>query len=119
MMKTITALIALSSALAVAHGLTGYDCGGHGLNITTLSLLNIEECKIDNIEPKKEEVYVQLLQLSEFEHTFGYQCKIEIDRNIYYCGMHSHITAVTEDVNICTIHQQTPVGNCMKPEPYP
>ncbi|KYM84284.1 hypothetical protein ALC53_05377 [Atta colombica] len=30
-------------------GLIGYDCGGEGFNITTLSLLNIGECNMENM----------------------------------------------------------------------
>lgn len=88
----ITALI--PTLVAVTYGLIGYDCGGSGMNITSLSLLDIGECRVDNIEPHKEETFVQLLQLSEFDHTPGIQCRIEIDRTIYYCGMHSHVSVV-------------------------
>lgn len=79
---------------AATQALIGYDCGGQGLNITSLSLLDIGKCQVDDIEPQKKEVYIQLLQLSEFEHTTGIQCKIEIDRTVYYCGMHSHVSIV-------------------------
>ncbi|KAL6419051.1 hypothetical protein ACFW04_011608 [Cataglyphis niger] len=90
-MEIIIILALLSST---SYGLIGYDCGGDGLNITTLSLTEIGECQLENIEPKTEEVYIQLLQLSEFDHTTGLQCTIEIDRTIYYCGMHSHVSIV-------------------------
>jgi len=46
---------------------------------------------VDNIEPKKEETYLQLLQLSDYDQISVIQCKIEIDRTIFYCGMHSQI----------------------------
>ena len=94
-MRTYVAILTITSLLALTcNGLIGYDCGGHGLNITSLSLMDIGECQLDKIEANKEEVYIQLLQLSEFDHTPGLQCKIEIDRTIYYCGMHSHISVV-------------------------
>lgn len=86
---SLTALLVLP-----VYGLIGYDCGGQGLNITSLSLLDIGDCNVDDIEPKKEETYVQLLQLSEFDHTIAIQCRIEVDRTIYYCGMHSHVSIV-------------------------
>lgn len=76
------------------NGLLGYDCKGEGLNVTVLSLTDIGECQLEDIEPITEEVYVQLLQLSEFDHTIGIQCRIEIDRTISYCGMHSHTSSV-------------------------
>lgn len=80
----------------MAYGLTGYDCGGTGLNITTLSLLDVGECDIADIEPIKTSVHIQLLQTAEYETIAAYQCKVEIDRTIYYCGMHSHVSIVTE-----------------------
>lgn len=80
--------------LPFAAGLVGYDCGGEGLNITTLSLLDIGACNVEDIEPQKEETYIQLMQLSEFDKTTITQCRIEVDRTIYYCGMSSHISIV-------------------------
>jgi len=38
--------------------------------------------------------YIQLLQLASYTHTEVIQCKVEIMRTIYHCGMHSHIAAV-------------------------
>lgn len=76
------------------RAIIGYDCAGEGLNITSLSLTDIGECRLENVEPITTKVYLQLLQLNEFDHTEAVQCKIEIDRTIFYCGMHSHISAV-------------------------
>jgi len=51
-------------ALPVVKALIGYDCGGEGLNTITLSLLDIGGCDMEDIEPRKEETYIQLMQLS-------------------------------------------------------
>jgi len=91
---TLSFLIAIVSIAAPAHSLVGYDCGGQGLNITSLSLLDIGNCELEDIEPNNQQVYVQLLQLSDFDKAQAIQCKIEIDRTIYYCGMHSHVSIV-------------------------
>lgn len=92
---TLLIIIAITSLLiAPARSLIGYDCAGKGLNVTTLSLTDIGECSIDEIEPTKEDVYIQLLQLSEFDRIPVLQCKVEIDRTLYYCGMHSHVSVV-------------------------
>lgn len=80
--------------LSLAFGLVGYDCGGQSLNVTTLSLLEVGRCDVPDLEPRKEEKYVQLLQLSDFDNTQAIQCRVEVDRTIYYCGMHSHISIV-------------------------
>lgn len=79
-----------------ALALVGYDCTGKGLNITTLSLIDVGECNVDLIEPTKEETYIQLMQVSDHDHTQVIQCKVEIDRTIYYCGMHSHVSIVQQ-----------------------
>jgi len=71
--------------------LASLDCGGHGLNIA-LSLLDIGDCELAEIE--STETYIQLLQLSDYDKTRIQQRKMEIDRTIFYCGMHSHIFAI-------------------------
>lgn len=68
----------------------GYDCGSASTNITTLSLLNIEECDIPPQEVVSQKRYIQLLQINEFSSTKVIQCKVEIDRLIRRCGMFSH-----------------------------
>lgn len=78
-----------------AKELIGYDCGSASTNLTTLSLLNTEECDIPEKEIAAQETYIQLLQINEFSHTRVIQCKVEIDRLIKRCGMWSH----TMDVN--------------------
>jgi len=49
---------------------------------------------MDDIEPLEENIYIQLLQLSDFDHVQITQCKLVIDRTVYYCGMHSHVSVV-------------------------
>lgn len=41
---------------------------------------------MEDIEPNKEEAYIQLMQLSNYDKTMVIQCKVEVDRTIYYCG---------------------------------
>ncbi|KYM93373.1 hypothetical protein ALC62_16025 [Cyphomyrmex costatus] len=89
----MNSLLILIAAPAVS-GLIGYDCGGEGFNISTLSLLDVGDCSTEDIEPQEEEAYIQLLQLSEYDKTPAIQCKVEIDRIISYCGMHSHTSIV-------------------------
>jgi len=80
--------------LPFVSGLIGYDCGGHGLNITTLSLLDVSDCELAEVHTITKKKYVQLLQLSDYDKTRIQQCKVEIDCIIFYCGMYSHISAV-------------------------
>ncbi|KAL6417424.1 hypothetical protein ACFW04_012756 [Cataglyphis niger] len=74
--------------------LIGFDCGGQHLNITSVSLLDVGECNLNYRKPNTSETYVQLLQLSDYNHAEVIQCKVEISRTIYHCGMHSHVSAV-------------------------
>lgn len=89
-MTTLLLLILISEA----SGLIGFDCGGRHLNITAVSLLDVGECDLDISTPNTTEVYIQLLQLSDYSYTEVIQCKVEISRTIYHCGMHSHISIV-------------------------
>jgi hypothetical protein len=86
--------IALILLITPTESLIGYDCAGQGLNITTLSLTDIGDCNVNDIEPRREEAYLQLLQLSDIDQISVIQCKVEVDRTIFYCGMHSHISIV-------------------------
>jgi len=87
----ITLLLSIS---ITAHGLIGFDCGGQHLNITSVSLLGAGDCNLHYKTPNVTNVYIQLLQLAEYNYAEVLQCKVEISRTIYYCGMHSHISAV-------------------------
>lgn len=55
--------------LPFASCLVGYDCEGESFNVTTISLLDMRECDTNNLEPEKEETYIQLMQLSDFDQT--------------------------------------------------
>lgn len=74
--------------------LIGFDCGGRHLNITAVSLLGVKECNLEYKTPNSTRVPVQLLQLSDYGSTEVIQCKVEISRTIYHCGMHSHVSIV-------------------------
>lgn len=86
-------IISLTILLIYFHhtlGIIGYDCGSPSANLTTLSLLNTEECDIPQKRINSTQIYVQLLQINEFKAVQVLQCKIEIDRLIKKCGMFSH-----------------------------
>jgi len=48
--------------------LLGY-CKGDGLNITMILFLDIGDCNVENIEPNRAKIYIQLMQLSDFDKT--------------------------------------------------
>lgn len=76
------------------HALIGFDCGGRHLNITAISSLDVGECDLQYKRPNTTEVSIQLLQLSNYNQAEVFQCKVEISRTVFYCGMNSHISAV-------------------------
>ncbi|KYN15178.1 hypothetical protein ALC57_12607 [Trachymyrmex cornetzi] len=88
--KGITAVIMLMMWTQETYGIIGYDCGSAAANLTTLSLINIEECDIPPQNVNSSKVYVQLLQLNDFNSVKVIQCKVEIDRTVKKCGMFSH-----------------------------
>lgn len=97
-MKIVSYLIVIGIIICStrsAHGIIGYDCGSTNFNVTTLSLLDVDECNIPLVEPHVQGMNIQLLQLSKYESVDVIQCKVAISRTIYYCGMHSHVATVT------------------------
>jgi len=88
-------IVVLTLLLAkTASGLLGYDCGGTSFNVTTVSLLEVGECHSADSRPNSTSVYIQLLQIADYSEIRTMSCKIEIDRQMFYCGMHSHISMV-------------------------
>ena len=81
------------------YGFIGYDCGSRHLNITTLSLLEVGECELPESKINITREYLQLLQINEYTETKVIQCKLEIHRTIYHCGMFSHISIVSNGEN--------------------
>ncbi|KOC58667.1 hypothetical protein WH47_07475 [Habropoda laboriosa] len=92
-MIVLTVLLLLSFGLT-SEALVAYDCAGRSLNITTLSLTGIGECEVPRSDLKSENQFIQLLQLTEYKNTRVIQCKVKVDRTIYYCGMYSHTSVV-------------------------
>lgn len=89
-MKLLTLLISIIM-WKLTQAMIGYDCGSKVLNMTTISLLDIDDCDLETDRVDMSLVDLFLLQLNEYEHTKTTQCKIEINRAIYYCGRSSHI----------------------------
>lgn len=76
------------------ESIIAYDCSGLNMNVTTISLTHNKQCN-DNID--KEQIIttrIQLIQRAEIKLIETFQCLLSIQRMIYYCGMHSHLSAV-------------------------
>ena len=102
-------LLLLLSLHRPSYGLIGYDCVSKYLNITTLSLLDVGECKTPYSKPNVTETHIQLLQLDEYANSRAIQYKLEVQRSILYCGAFSHTSAVangyTEYLEELTLEQ--------------
>ncbi|KAL7289543.1 hypothetical protein TKK_0016517 [Trichogramma kaykai] len=90
----IAFLIAISPAVAII----GYDCNSNSLNVTTVSLLGVEECRIPRNTLNVTRQYIQLLQLTDYQEVEVLQCKVELHRTVQHCGMHSHTSAVRHGI---------------------
>lgn len=77
------------------NAMIGYDCGSSQLNVTKVSLLDVDECNIPVVNLCVDRTYIQLLQLSKYETIPVIQCKVSIGRFINYCGIHLHISTVS------------------------
>lgn len=94
MMEYIRKVIVLCAIVTGTVAFIGYDCAGGKPNITTISLLEVHECQKNIKELQQSEAYIQLIQTADhtLEHIF--QCKVEVNRHITHCGMHSHASEV-------------------------
>ncbi|XP_076384553.1 uncharacterized protein LOC143263569 [Megalopta genalis] len=89
-----TQAFALVTVIRVASAIIGYDCGGSSANVTTFSTVDPPTCAMESVNPSNEEAHIQLLQLADFDAAPVVQCRIEIDRTVFYCGMSSHVSIV-------------------------
>lgn len=97
---TMVLFIIICLTLATpALGFVGYDCGAKSLNITTVSLLDVENCDIPQPTVNSTRKYINLIQLNHFMDTKVIQCKVQISRTVYRCGMWSHVSVVNNGYN--------------------
>lgn len=82
------------------NGMVGFDCGSTNPTITTYSLLDTGDCDFHEMQVNSTQGTIELLQTAEFRSTKIIQCKIEIRRTVFHCGMFSHLgpteTAIQE-----------------------
>lgn len=98
-MFTTSLLLWIISVLPSSSGFIGYDCASQNLNVTTLSLLDVDSCELPPISITTQEQYIELLQVNTYKEATVTQCKIEVHRTVYHCGMFSHISVVIEGEN--------------------
>lgn len=84
-------IILFSTFIKLNEAVIGYDCGSATPNITTFSLLDSGECDFHNIQVNSSNVAIELVQLADFRAVPIIQCKIEIHRTIFDCGVFGHL----------------------------
>lgn len=87
-----------NTGIVLPQRFIGYDCGSRALNITTLSILDVEECDIPARNVEETKIYIQLLQLNEYTQTQAIQCKVEIFREIFHCEEFSHLKSTNNAI---------------------
>ena len=85
-------IVILSTIFAFNQALIGFDCGSSDSIINTYSLIDSGECDFEQENIKIEDATVELLELSEFKSIRVRQCKIEIKRIMFNCGMFSYLS---------------------------
>ena len=62
--------------------------------MTTATFLEVGECNIPEDNVKTEETMIQLSQVVVYQNAMVSQCKLEIKRIIYKCGMFWYVKPV-------------------------
>lgn len=92
-------LIIFFALLRHTMGIIGYDCGTSQINVTTISLLDVEHCDLSDQSISENKTFIQVLQLNEYNALMVRQCKVEIQRHVYRCGFLSHSSVVSQGFN--------------------
>lgn len=78
--------------LRTVTDLAGYNCGGTTLHAITFSTVDQPECDATDAIPINEETQIQLPDVPELKDVI--RSRVEIERTIHHCGMHSHASIV-------------------------
>jgi hypothetical protein len=89
-------LICISFFVTVSYAFVAYDCFTSTTNYTTIGITTVEECNtqvFDDIVVKQ--AYIQVVQEKRWRFLHVMHCNVVVTKLINYCGMHSHISAVS------------------------
>lgn len=75
------------------NGLIAFDCTADTVNITSFSLLDVEQCKFETENIITKSTNIQVVQTNKYLSVHVFQCKVIFRRRIQYCGMFSHLRA--------------------------
>ncbi|XP_066596157.1 uncharacterized protein [Prorops nasuta] len=99
-------------AIRSCSGFIAFDCGTPITEISNFNAIELEECVEPIPKPKVTQTKIQLLQSQNFHSIPVKQCKIEVKRLIYHCGMLSHISMV--NLGLAEYIEDTSREACLK-----
>lgn len=80
--------------VTIVHSFIGYDCAGQNLNVTSISLLEVEKCPNYVTERVDDNIEIQVLQEKEMYPIQIYQC------------IWSRLTTMLHTVEYIVLHQR-------------
>lgn len=89
-MIPILQTIVMIKSQATNPPLFGFDCRLPGISSHPVSLLDIGECKQENVKPTSSSEWGQVIQLAEVTKVQVQACRVFKSSWVYRCGMHSH-----------------------------
>lgn len=90
MMGLIRLIVIGCNTIPFCAAMIAYDCASADMNVTSISLLDVAGCANYVTERIEDNIEIQVLQEKETYPVIIYQCLVEIDYHVTYCGMHSH-----------------------------
>lgn len=93
-MNTHPLLPYILTLVCSSYSLYVYDCAADGLNVTSLSLLDVELCPEYKTIDVIDDLDIQVLQQRETYDVHVHRCSIHYKYFVTHCGMHSHVSRV-------------------------
>lgn len=78
------------------EALIGFDCSNSMLNVTTISLLDVGDCRIEREPLQMRTEKIILLEETDYTKVDTIQCKVRIQRLITNCGGFTDYSAVVD-----------------------
>ena len=87
MANTLLKIFIILILIKYNKAIIGFNCGSADPAVKTYSLVDTGECDLHEEDLQISNTTIELLQLADFKTSHVIQCKIEIRRTIYHCGM--------------------------------
>ncbi|KAL7301579.1 hypothetical protein TKK_0005593 [Trichogramma kaykai] len=91
--ELVVALLCVAALIQEGHCIYGYDCANKLTNLTTLSLVDVNECETRANQASAVTIEAQLIQVNDYNIIHAKECWVKIKRTVHHCGMHFHTSA--------------------------